>query len=179
MKKELFATLLTAILIFSATTSVMAAKDGAGIDDPPGIPLYVIIEVSWDGTGDYGDWTVWGPKWDPLLGGTLLTTCTECLDMSNYEFSFRGNGKTVHFEEVMVPTVLATPQTKHVVLRDDDGDGTYIGSLTAMHYFPWRPEPDGSFAVLYFDRIDYEIAFDNEGNVIDFYYVQYEHKKLE
>jgi hypothetical protein len=81
----------------------------------------------------------------------------------------------VHFDEVMVETVVGTPQEKHVVLMDKDGDGTYTGSLAAMHYFPWRGDDT---AVLYFDRIDYEISFDGAGNVVDFHYLQYEHKKL-
>lgn len=157
-------------------TSVTAALAGVGgIDDPPGVPLYVIIEVEWDGVSPKGDWTVWGPKWDPVVGGTMLTGCTGCLEM-NYTFTFRG--KTVHFDEVMVEGVRATPQTSHVVLHDKDGDGTYTGSLAAGHYFPWAPEPDDSWAILYFDRIDYEIAFHDDGNVIDFRYLQYEHKKL-
>ncbi len=180
MKKKIFIVALAVMLMsfLIAPVTALAAKGGSGgIDDPPGIPLYVIIEVAWDGNqANDGDWTVWGPIWNPVLGGTLLTSCTNCLDMSNYEFTF--HGKTVHFEEVMVPTVRATPQASHVVLKDLDGDGTYTGSLAAAHYFPWRSEPDGSWAVLYFDRMDYEITFDNNGNVTDFYYVQYEHKKL-
>jgi len=82
------------------------------------------------------------------------------------------------FDEVMVSGVHATPQRSHVVLKDIDGDGIYTGSLAAGHYFPWAPEPDGSWAIHYFDRIDYEITFDSDGTVADFSYLQYEHKKL-
>lgn len=114
-----------------------------------------------------------GDPLTPCAGGGDPDTC---LDMSNYSFTF--HGKTVHFDGVMVPTVRATPQSSHVVLKDLDGDGTYTGSLAAAHYFPWRAEPDGSWAVLYFDRMDYDITFDEAGNVIDFHYLQYEHKKL-
>ena len=170
MKKLMFVLVLLALL---ATPTVAIA---GGIDDPGGIPLYVIIEVDWDGVSAYGDWTVWGPAWDPQVGGTMLTSCTDCLEM-NYEFTC--HGKTVHFDEIYVPTVDATPQVHHVVLHDLDGDGTYTGSLSAAHYFPWRPESDGSWAVLYFDRIKYNITFDGDGNVTDFHYLQYEHKKLE
>ena len=66
-----------------------------------------------------------------------------------------------------------------MVLKDLDGDLEYTGSLAAGHYFAWAPEPDGSWAIHYFDRIDYEITFDSiGGNVDNFYYLQYEHKKL-
>jgi len=166
------------VLAIAALVAVLAGAVPAlagGIDDPPGVPLYVIIEVTWDGSSAEGDWTVWGPAWDPVVGGELLTSCSNCLEM-NYGFTFKG--KTVHFEEIYVPTVDATPQVHHVVLHDLDGDGTYTGSLSAAHYFPWRAEPDGSWAVLYFDRIEYNITFDADGNVTDFHYLQYEHKKL-
>ncbi len=169
MKKRILIALVV-VLALAATASLVWA---GGIDDPPGIPLYVIIEVEWDGVSANGDWTVWGPEWDPVVDGTLLTGCTDCLEM-NYEFTF--HGKTVHFDEVMVEGVHATPQTNHIVLHDKDGDGTYTGSLSAGHYFPWRDPPD---AILYFDRIDYTITFDDDGNVTDFYYLQYEHKKVE
>ena len=166
------------LLLGLAATPVLAGGGGGGINNPPGNPLYVIIEVNWDGLSPNGDWTVWGPKWAPVVGvGVPLTSCTDCLDMSNYTFTF--HGKTVHFDEVMVEGVDATPQAHHVVLADKDGDGTYTGSLAAGHYFPWAPEPDGSWPIHYFDRIDYEITFDSDGNVAEFSYLQYEHKKLE
>jgi hypothetical protein len=168
MKRKSLLAVVAVLALLILSTSVALA---GGIDDPPGVPLYVIIEVDWDGVSSHGDWTVWGPAWDPEVGGTMLTGCTGCLEM-NYEFTFRG--KTVHFDEIYVPTVTATPQVHHVVLHDLDGDGTYTGSLSAAHYFPW-----GAGAVLYFDRIEYDIAFDGDGNVTDFHYLQYEHKKLE
>ncbi len=172
MKKLAVFIIVLALLLFTSVSMVGAA----GIDNPAGVPLYVIIEVDWNGVSENGDWTVWGPKWDPKVGvGAPLIGCTACLEM-NYDFEFKG--KTVHFNEVMVPSVVATPQSHHVVLFDKDGDGTYTGSLSASHYFPWAPEPDGSLVILYFDRIDYEITFDEDGNVTDFHYLQYEHKKL-
>lgn len=177
MKRFAVWSLALALLFGVAATPVLAGGGGSGINDPSGNPLYVIIEVNWDGTDDYGDWTVWGPKWDPEVGvNAPLTSCTNCLDMTSYTFAF--HGKTVQFDEVTVETVDATPQAHHVVLTDLDGDGTYTGSLAASHYFPWAAEPDGSWAINYFDRIDYEITFDVDGNLIDFSYLQYEHKKL-
>jgi hypothetical protein len=177
MKKLMFVLVLLALL---ATPMVAIAE---GIDDPGGIPLYVIIEVTWDGDPTHdGSWTVYGPPFGPPnVNGPILASCPigpveSCLEM-NYEFTFHGN--TVHFDEIYVPTVDATPQVHHVVLHDLDGDGTYTGSLSAAHYFPWGPESDGSWAVLYFDRIEYDITFDGDGNVTDFHYLQYEHKKLE
>ena len=161
------------VLLLGLTAMPVIAGEG-GINNPPGNLLYVIIEVNWDGVSANGDWTVWGPAWAPVVGtGPVLASCTDCLDMSNYAFTF--HGKTVHFDEVMVEGVHATPQESHVVLTDKDGDGTYTGSLAAGHYFPWRDPPD---AIHYFDRIDYEITFDGDGNVTDFSYLQYEHKKL-
>ena len=168
MKKALVLVLIALAVLISGIPAVLAG----GINNPPGVPLYVIIEVDWDGVSPKGDWAVWGPVWEPEVGGTLLTSCTDCLD-ANYTFTFRG--KTVHFDEVGVSTVVYTPQVRHVVLHDLDGDGTYTGSLSASHYFPWRPNPE---AILYFDRIDYTITFDEDGNVTYFHYLQYEHKKL-
>lgn len=173
MKRKLLLVVVAFLALLALSTTVALA---GGIDNPGGIPLYVIIEVDWDGVSPEGDWTVWGPAWNPVVGGTILAGCSDCLEM-NYEFTFRG--KTVHFDEIYVPGVDATPQVHHVVLHDRDGDGTYTGSLSAAHYFPWRAELDGSWAVLYFDRIEYDITFDEDGNVTDFHYLQYEHKKLE
>ena len=156
---------LLAILCFASSGSVSAG----GIGNPPGFPLYVIIEVSWDPSVSLkGDWTVWGPKWSPEVGtGPVLSSCTDCLDME-YEFTFRG--KTVHFDEKFVPGVNATPQIRHVVLQDKDGDGTYTGSLSAEHY----TFPTGRMCM---DRIDYDITFDQNGNLLDFHYLEYEHCK--
>jgi len=171
--------LLVMVILTLIIPSVVYAA--GGIDDPGGVPLYVIIEVEWDGDpGKDGSWIVHGPLWEPTEEGPVLASCSmgpvgSCLEM-NYDFTF--HGKTVHFNEVGVDSVTYTPQIHHVVLHDKDGDGTYTGSLSASHYFPWRLEPDGSEAILYFDRIEYEVTFDQYGNVIDFHYLQYEHKKL-
>lgn len=162
------------IALFAFLTIAVGVK-AKGVSDSNGIPLYVIIEVDWDGVAQMGNWTVWGPVFEPVLGGTLLTSCTNCLEM-NYDFTFKGN--TVQFDETFVDTVQATPQVRHVVLHDKDGDGTYMGSLPAWHYFPWRAETDGSWAKLYFDSYDYELTFAEDGTLTHFHYVQYEHKKL-
>lgn len=139
----------------------------AGISDPEGFPLYVIIEVNWDGVG-MGDWKVWGPKYSPVVGtGDVLSECTECLEM-NYDFEFKG--KTVQFNEVYVSTVDGRPQSHKVVLTDVDGDGLYTGSLPAARY-------NLQEGYIYLDRIDYEAEFVN-GEVSSFRYLEYEHKKL-
>jgi len=172
MKRVVILSLALVLLSGLIAAPVLAGANG-GINNPPGVSLYVIIEVDWDGVSPNGDWTVWGPIWAPEVDiGSPLTSCTDCLEM-NYEFTF--HGKTVHFDEVMVEGVVATPQASHVVLKDKDGDGTYTGSLHASHYFPWRLDDP---AILYFDRIDYEITFDESGDVTAFRYLQYEHKKL-
>jgi hypothetical protein len=171
--KKLLQLIGVALLVLAAVSGSVLA---GGINDPEGVPLYVIIEVDWDGQSPEGDWTVWGPRWAPVVGvGTPLSACTDCLEM-NYEFTCRG--KTLQFDETYVSTVSGTPQKHHVVLDDLDGDGVYTGSLAAAHYFPWRAEPDGSWAILYFDRIDYEVTVDADCNVTNFHYLQYEHKKL-
>jgi len=172
MKRKIFSILFALVLVCSLGLAVpAAAAGGGGINDPPGNPLYVIIEVTWDGVSTNGDWTVWGPKWAPVVGtGTVLSSCTDCLDMSGYTFTFRG--KTVHFDEEYVSGVDACPQVHHVVLHDVDGDGTYTGSDPASKYtFPTRP------GELYHDRIDYEISFDSFGGVTNFRYLEYEHRK--
>lgn len=172
MKKLIAIAMAVALLLALTGGPAVAAGGGGGINNPPGNPLYVIIEVTWDGDPDHGgDWTVWGPMWAPVVGGsTILAQCTDCLDMSGYTFTF--HGKTVHFDEEYVSGVDACPQVHHVVLRDLDGDGTYTGSNPASKYtFPDRP------GELYHDRIDYEISFDSSGGVTNFRYLEYEHRK--
>lgn len=164
--------LIGMLLLLGVTTGLAGA--GGLSTAAKGVPLYVIIEVTWDGSSPTGDWTVWGPKWAPVVGeehgGTILSSCTSCLNM-NYDFTF--HGKTVQFDELYVPGVNATPQVRHVVLSDVDGDGTYTGSLAAEHY-TW----EGSSAILYMDRVVYDLTFDENGNLVRFHYLEYEHKKL-
>jgi hypothetical protein len=181
MKKILILIVALVLLLGLPAAPVMAGGGGGGINNPPGNLLYVIIEVTWDGTltdadndgnHDSSTWTVWGPKWDPVVGtGTILTSATDCFDMSYYNFTF--HGKTVHFDEIYVEGVDASPQVHHVVLKDVDGDGTYTGSDPASKYtFPSRP------GELYHDRIDYWITFDETGSVTNFRYLEYEHRKM-
>ena len=53
---------------FSTTGSALATSQGHGILNSgkgTGVPLFVIIEVNWDGTGN-GDWV--GVVWDTVVG---------------------------------------------------------------------------------------------------------------
>ncbi|MBI2872351.1 MAG: hypothetical protein HYY00_04085 [Chloroflexi bacterium] len=171
---------LALVGLLAAIAPAMAGGGGGGIDDPKGDPLYVIIEVTWDGDPSHaGSWTVWGPRWAPVVGtGTILASCpgggdpSTCLDMSGYQFTFKG--KTMQFDEVYVSGVDASPQSHHVVLADVDGDGVYIGSLSAAKYI-WADAASSS--TLYHDRIDYEVTVSG-GAVTNFRYLEYEHKKL-
>ena len=177
LKKFIVGGAAGALMLGALAASAFAAPDGHGIMNPgddKGVPLYVIIEVEWDGdTTHDGSWRVWGPVWDPVVGGTMLSSCPigplgTCVGV-NYDFQFKG--KTVQFDEVYVSGVAATPQTHHVVLHDTDGDGIYTGSLSAARY-EYQP------GYLYLDRIDYEISFGSDGKVTGFRYLEYEHKKL-
>lgn len=174
--RNAYISILVGMMIISIAAGGVFGSNGGRKAGTNGVPLYVIIEVEWNIGDTDASWTVWGPVWEPVIGGTPLIGCTECLEFA-YDFIFHGNGKIVHFDEVMVPTVNANPQTRHVVLYDLDEDGTYVGSLSSWNYFPWWDEDNCSTA-LYFDRLDYEVTFDEDGNLVHFYYCQYEHKKL-
>ena len=175
-RKWFYLLILLGLLVVSAVGGgVLGSRGGRNIGGN-GVPLYVIIEVEWNEGDNLASWTVWGPKWDPQIGGTPLTSCSDCLEIST-DYTLHANGKTVHFDEVMVSTVNANPQSRHVVLFDPDGDGTFVGSLSSWNYFPWWDQDNGSTAI-YFDRIDYEVTLDEDGNLVHFYYCQYEHKKL-
>lgn len=167
MKKLFLAVGFLAVVLLSASL-VNSNSKVAGINDSKGVPLYVIIEVNWDGTEEFGDWKVWGPAYEPVVGtGTTLSECSDCLEM-NYDFEFKG--KTVQFTETYVSAVDGRPQSHKVVLTDQDGDGTYTGSLPAARY-------NLQEGYIYLDRIDYEATFD--GNVLTHMrYLEYEHKKL-
>lgn len=166
VNRKLLHVMVAVLALLALSAPVVVA---GGIDDPGGIPLYVIIEVEWDGLSPSGNWTVWGPRWDPVVGGVMLTSCSNCLSM-NYDFTFQG--KTLQFDEPYVPGVDATPQVRHVVLHDLDGDGVYTGSLSTEHY-TW----EGTSTILLMDRIDYTVSVEN-GQVVWFHYLQYEHKKM-
>ncbi len=169
-----FKIIVSALLLvgLSPVGFAQADQQGHGINNPGagnGVPLYVIIEVNWVGTGN-ADWKVWGPRWAPAVGsGTVLSSCTNCLGAS-YDFVFKG--RTVQFDELYVSGVDATPQVRHVVLQDADQDGTYTGSLPAQRYeFP-------GVDALYMDRMDYEVSFAKDKSLINFRYLEYEHKKV-
>lgn len=89
-------------------------------------------------------------------------------------FTYQVVGRTLQFDEVYVPGVDATPQTRHAVLKDVDGDGAYSGSLAAARYTWAGSDPSST---LYHDRIDYEITVTN-GAITAYRYLEYEHKKL-
>lgn len=53
------------LLITILALALVPTAFAGGINDPGGVPLYVIIEVDWDGTSTHGDWTVWGSPMGP------------------------------------------------------------------------------------------------------------------
>ena len=81
------------MLVLIATCGVLGSNGGRSVGTN-GVPLYVIIEVEWNVGDADASWTVWGPVWDPEIGGTLLTSCTNCLAF-DYSFTFLANGKIV------------------------------------------------------------------------------------
>ncbi|MBI2855541.1 MAG: hypothetical protein HYX93_01690, partial [Chloroflexi bacterium] len=150
MKRLVIVGIVAVLAVLWGVVPALAGGGGGGISNPPGNPLYVIIEVTWDGDPSHaGSWTVWGPRFDPVVDtGTILASCpgggapSTCLDMSGFQFTLRG--KTLHFDETYVPGVDASPQTHHVVLNDVDGDGTYTGSLSAAKYIWGGADPSSN-----------------------------------
>ena len=100
------------------------------------------------------------------MNGTTDYGCNDCLEMI-YDFSFKGN--TLQFEEVYVDAAIAHPQTHNVVLKDNDGDGTYEGAITARYDAPWS-----ATCPVRMDVIDYTVAT-NDGVVGDFNYIEHEY----
>ena len=140
-----------------------------------GWPYYVDILVDWDpNTGNSGDWNVYAQQYyvDTHPGynvGDFITGCSACLDMSSYDFVFKGN--TLQFDETYVPGVIAYPQTHHIVLHDSDGDGVYTGSDVARYDFPSEA---GQYIRM--DVLEYTVTTEN-GQVTQFHYVEKEYKK--
>src|SRR3989344_4703290 len=134
----------------------------AGPTNSNGLTPYADVYVAWDGVaGSLGDWNV-----DTDLNGTTDYGCNDCLEMI-YDFSFKGN--SLQFEEVYVDAAIAHPQTHNVVLKDNDGDGTYEGAITARYDAPWS-----ATCPVRMDVIDYTVAT-NAGVVGDFNYIEHEY----
>lgn len=127
-----------------------------------GLTPYGDVYVAWDGVpGSLGDWWV-----DTDLNGTVDYGAHDTLDMV-YDFEFKG--KTLQFDETYVEAAIAHPQTHHVVLTDNDGDGTYEGALTARYDAPWS-----TLCPVRMDVIEYTVDT-SEGVVGDFNYVEHEY----
>lgn len=133
-----------------------------GIGQPPGQGwvYYAYIEVTWDGSSANGDWWVFAPDETPLSG------CNDCLGM---EYDFECLGNTLQFSETYVAVVPAFPQTHHVVLHDNDGDGTYTGSITARYEWP--------LGTRRMDVIEYEVIVNENCEVTSFFYTEHEFKQ--
>lgn len=99
---------------------------------------------------------------DPFTSGyrALLRRC--------YTFIFRG--KRVQFDE-SYEGASGTPRVRQVVLScEKDGDETFCsGSLPAQHYYL------GEQLGPYLGRVDYEIRFASDGQVIYFHSLNYQH----
>lgn len=168
MKKLLIVSIIVAFLVVSMGT---AMAKGMG----KGWPYYVDVVVDWDGDpNNMGDWNVYAQQYfvDTHSGynvGDFITGCSACLDMSNYNFVFKGN--TLQFDETYVSGVIAYPQTQHVVLHDNDGEGVYTGSDVARYDFP-----DEIGQYIRMDVFEYTVTT-TDGVVTDFHYVEKEYKK--
>lgn len=162
MKKRVLIGLVVGLAL-AATVSVVWA--GQGVPQGGGWTPYADVHVTWDGVSPQGDWWV---DWD-LDGDTADDNygCNACLDM-NYDFTYRGS--TMHFDEVYVEAALAHPQTHHVVLHDNDGDGTYVGAITARYDAPWSPSCHRRM-----DVIEYWITPSDFGTWGSFFYIEHEY----
>lgn len=163
IKKFLVGSAAGAIMLGAIAIPAFAA----GPTSPNGWTPYADVYVTWDGlSSSQGSWQV-----DTNFDGTgefgcLATDFGGCLDM-NYDFSFKGN--TLQFEEVYVDAAIAHPQTHNVVLKDNDGDGTYEGAITARYDAPWS-----ATCPVRMDVIDYTVVT-NDGTVEDFSYIEHEY----
>jgi hypothetical protein len=169
LKYAVIAGLLAGVLSAGSASAMSPERGIVNSEKSTGIPLFLIIEVNWNGV-EQGSYTLWGPVWASVAGtGTVLDGCTNCLDIS-YNFVFKGN--TVQFDETYPSYVSATPQVRRVVLHDADGDGKYTGSLSAERY------EFSHDRALYMDRVDYEITFSSNRTLVNFRMLEYEHRKI-
>jgi len=171
--KKLTGLLLGIALVF---VSIVSAKANDFTDlsrgGGKGWLHYVDIVVEWDGNPSHaGSWNVYAINVDGDDIGEWIAGCTgggvpdSCLNMSSYNFEFKG--KTLQFDETYVSGVTAYPQTHHVVLHDD-GKGVYTGRNTARYDFPTRP------GRIFMDVMDYEVKTDESGNITEFKYIEHE-----
>jgi hypothetical protein len=162
------------ITLFAIALLSMAGTAFAGPVDKgmgKGWSEYVTVKVDWNGDPlVMGDWNVYaGPYYVTLHGGSVgdfITGASEVLDMSNYNFVFKGD--TLQFDEVYVSGVEAFPQTHHVALHND-GTGVYTGSITARYNFP-----GSSAGVTRMDVMQYTVTTSG-GLVTAFHYDEVEY----
>jgi len=169
-KKGLFLSVSCLLLILLASGTAMGAQ-GGGNAERTGIPLYAIVELKWDAEWGYdkADEYRWGPRWAPQIGGELIRYEPNWIELPQ-DFRFIANGAAVHFVDCSIWET-ATPPCRRVTLHDFDGDGTYTGSVPF-----WRTGT--SPGAMYFDLWEYELDFDEDGNLLHFYKCKYAYKKL-
>lgn len=85
-----------------------------------------------------------------------------------YDFEYKG--KTLQFDETYVEAAPAYPQTHHVVLTDNDGDGTYEGAITARYDAPWS-----ATCPVRMDVIEYTVDTNQFGTDGFFNYIENEY----
>jgi hypothetical protein len=162
--------LLVILLLLIIALPASANVGGGGKKDSPGMPLYVIIEMYWDGESPDMCYDLWGPMWGPPeIGGEYLGNYCEPAEWENFQLK----GGNLHFDEVLGPDYEATPPKRHVVLADSDGDGVFTGSLPFRR---WTFE--GVPNTIYGARTDFWITWE-DGQVTDFYSIFYEYKKVQ
>jgi hypothetical protein len=162
MKRRITVVAIVALVVLLAFGTILQAQN-TGVAAPK---LYVIIEAVWESGGcSRATWYMWGPQWEPEIGGVILQV-RECYEQVPDEFIFVG-GRTVRFK-YSDPWESCIPVPKLVVLHDIDGDGTYTGSL--RH---WITDPRESR--WFVSDIDFELTFDGDHNLIRYYYCHYDY----
>ncbi len=153
--------LTLAMVIVAIFAFVTVAKAGQGTPKGNGWTAYKDVQVTWNGVAaDWADWDVYNAD------GSVNNLNPNALEMA-YDFEYKGN--TMQFDETYTG-VTAYPQTHHVVLTDNDGDGTYTGSITARYDYP------ASLACpVRMDVIEYTITPENFGTWGSFFYIENEY----